>query len=310
MWQSVAAVEIELHELDLRYAALRRRDARRERGLVASLAESGQQVPVVVVRDATGPLVLVDGYKRVRALARLHRDTVAAVVWELSELEALLLVRVLRHGDGDTALEQGWWLRELCERFGLTAGELARRFDKSASWVSRRLALVRELPEAVQELVRNGTLVAHAAMKHLVPLARANLAHCLALAPALAAHGLTSRQVGTLCAAFVAGTEESRTLILTAPHVVLRAEAEAKRPKEKSAAERLVADVAAVAAIARRARRLVSAAPGRVAAWWPRGELGAAIAAAEADTTALFTLLRKELGHVGRESTHRDLAAS
>jgi ParB family transcriptional regulator, chromosome partitioning protein len=302
-------VEIELHELDLRYAALRRRDARRERALVASLADSGQQVPVVVVRGAAGPFVLVDGYKRVRALERLHRDTVEAVVWALSELEALLLVRVLRSGAGDTALEQGWWLRELHERFGLTAGELARRFDKSPSWVSRRLALVRELPEAVQELVRSGALVAHAAMKHLVPLARANLAQCLELAPALAAHGLSSRQVGTLCAAFVAGTAESRQLILSAPHLVLRAEAEAQRPRDKSAAERVLSDVAAVAAIARRARRVVAAAPGRVATWWPQGEIRAAIAAAEADTAALFTLVRTEMTDVGREHADGDLAA-
>jgi ParB/RepB/Spo0J family partition protein len=306
----VDAVDIELHELDLRYAGLRRRDARRERALVASLVEHGQQVPVVVVRGEAGPFVLVDGYKRVRALERLHRDTVAAVEWGLTEPEALLLVRVLRSGEGDSALEQGWWLRELHERFGLTASELARRFDKSTSWVSRRLGLVRELPEAVQELVRSGALVAHAAMKHLVPLARANLTQCLELAPALAAHGLTSRQVGALCAAFVAGTEESRKLILTAPHVVLRAEAEAKRPKDKSAAERFLSDVAAVAAIARRARRLVSAEPGRVATWWPRGEIGAAIAAAEADTAALFTLVRKEMIDVGREHANGDLEAS
>ena len=302
-------MEIELHELDLRYAGLRRRDARRERALVASLAESGQQVPVVVVRGAAGPLVLVDGYKRVRALHRLHRDTVEAVLWALSELDALLLARMMRAGDGDTALEQGWLLRELHERFGLTASDLARRFDKSPSWVSRRLALVRELPEAVQELVRSGALVAHAAMKHLVPLARANLVQCLELAPALAAHGLSSRQIGTLCAAFVAGTAESRQLILTAPQLVLRAEAEAQRPTEKSAAERVLADVGAVAAIARRARRVVAAEPGRVATWWPRGEIGAAIAAAEADTTALFTLVRKEMVDVGREHADGDSAA-
>ena len=303
-------MEIELHELDLRYATLRRRDVRRERALVASLAESGQQVPVVVVRGEAGPFVLVDGYKRVRALRRLHRDTVEAVAWALSELEALLLVRGLRSGDGDTALEQGWWLRELHERFGLPPGELARRCDKSPSWVSRRLALVRELPEAVQELVRSGALVAHAAMKHLVPLARANRAQCLALAPALAAHGLTSRQIGTLCAAFVAGTDASRQLILTAPHVVLRAEAEALRPKDTSVAARVLSDIGAVAAIARRARRVVAAEPGRVATWWPRGELGAALAAAEADTAALFTLVRKEWADVGREYTDGHSAAS
>jgi hypothetical protein len=47
-------------------------------------------------------------------------------------------------------------------------------------------------------------------MKHRVPLARANLAQCLELAPALAAHGLTSRQIGTLCAASSARPASAR----------------------------------------------------------------------------------------------------
>jgi ParB family transcriptional regulator, chromosome partitioning protein len=250
-------VEIELHALDLRDAAPRRRDGKRERSLVASLAESGQQVPVVVVRGEAGPFVLGDGDKRVRALERLHHDTVHAVVWELTELEALLLAQLMRCSEGGSALEQGWLLCARHERFGLSAGELARRFDTSTSWVSRRLGLVRELPAAVPELVRSGALVAHAAMKHLVPLARAHLAQCLELAPALAAHGRSSRQIGTRCAAFVAGTAESRRLILTTPHLVLRAEAEAQRPTDTRAAERVLSDGAAVAAIARRARRVL-----------------------------------------------------
>jgi hypothetical protein len=33
----------------------------------------------------------VDGYKRVRVLRRLGRDTVRALVWDLGEAEALLL---------------------------------------------------------------------------------------------------------------------------------------------------------------------------------------------------------------------------
>lgn len=307
LWQAGRAVELDLHALDLRYAGLRRRETARERALVASLAEHGQQVPVVVVRDAADAVILVDGFKRVRALTRLHHDTVAAVCWPLGELEALLLAHGLRRGADPSALEEGWLLHELHARFGLAAGELARRFAKSASWVSRRLALVRELPEAVQELVRRGALAAHAAMKHLVPLARANRDACLALAPVLAAHGCSSRQVGTLCAAFVAGTAASRELILTAPQLVLDAATEARRPPAaKSVAERVLADVAAVAAVARRARRLVAAHPGQGATWDARGDLAAAVAAAAADTAALFTLLRKELPHAGREHPHRD----
>ena len=36
----------------------------------------------------------------------------------------------------------GWLLAELEQRFGYGLDELARRFDRSVSWVSRRLALV------------------------------------------------------------------------------------------------------------------------------------------------------------------------
>lgn len=286
-------MELELHQLDLRYARLRRRDGRRERALVSSLSESGQQVPVVVVAGDEDRYVLVDGYKRVRALERLHHDTVSAIAWPVTEAEALLLERLMRSADGDSALEQGWLLRELHERFGLSSGELARRFDKSPSWVSRRLALVGELPEAVQELVRRGELPAYVAMKHLVPLARAKPAECLELAPALAGYGLSSRQVAALCAAWAAGTPESRKLILTDPLLVLRAEQETQRRGELTPADRLISDVAAIAAIARRARRLLRAGAARLA---PTTELRGALGAAEADTAALFASLREEIG--------------
>lgn len=300
-------MEIELHQLDLRYAALRRRDRRRERVLLASLSDKGQQVPVIVVADEGGKYILVDGYKRVRALQRLHRDTVTATAWAVAEPDALLLERLMRTAEGDSALEQGWLLRELHERFGLSAGELARRFDKTTSWVSRRLALVRELPEEVQELVRKGELAAHAAMKHLVPLARANTQGCTELARALAAHGLSSRQVGTLCAAWAAGTPESRQLILKDPLLVIRAEQEATRPKEKAPAEQLLSDIAAIAAIARRARRLMNQGASRFA---PTAELKGALGAAEADSAALFTVLREEMGSAGPEHPRSNPDAS
>jgi len=294
-------MELELHQLDLRYAGLRRRDGRKERALLSSLSELGQQVPVVVVASEDGRYVLVDGYKRVRALERLHRDTVSAIAWALAEPEALLLDRLMRTADGDSALEQGWLLRELHKRFGLTAGELAQRFDKSQSWVSRRLALVSELPEPVQELVRKGELAAHVAMKHLVPLARAKKAECLELAPVLAAHALSSRQAAALCAARAAGSAESRKLILADPLLVLCAEQETHCRKELSPAERLVSDVAAIAAIARRARRLTLGGGARLAS---AAELRAALTAAEADTTALFALLHQEVAPARPEHPH------
>ena len=199
-------MNVELHQLDLRYEKLRTHKPEAERKLLGSLAEIGQQVPVVAVH-AEGPdqFVLVDGYKRVRARRRLGQDLVGATCWDLSEAEALVLDRLMRTGEGATALEQGWLLQELYVRFALSLEDLGRRFARSASWVSRRLALVGELPAAIQERVQRGELPAHAAMKHLVPLARANAEACERLVAAIAGKGLTNREVGQLYAAWREG---------------------------------------------------------------------------------------------------------
>lgn len=293
-------MELDLHQLELRYEGLRRRSARKERAVLASLSEIGQQAPVVVLEVEERRVVLLDGYKRVRALKRLGRDTVLATRWELPEPEALLLERLMRTAEAESPLEQGWLLKELSERFGLSATELARRFDKSISWVSRRQALVSQLPESIQEQVRQGRLVAHAAMKHLVPLARAHRREAERLAQAFGARQFSSREIGALCTAWRAGSPATRELILSSPEVVLRAQQEARRPPEPlSPEQRLLSDLAALAGIARRVARLLQE------GGWPataREELGRAAHSAQADTESLFTLCRKELCHVGAES--------
>jgi ParB family transcriptional regulator, chromosome partitioning protein len=274
--------------------------------VLSSVSEIGQQTPVVVLREG-GRAVLLDGYKRVRALERLGRDTAFAVEWALPEPEALLLERLMRSGETDSALEQGWLLRELSERFGLTATELAKRFDKSESWVSRRLALVRELPESIQERVRAGQLQAHSAMKYLVPLARVCREEAERVAEALGARQLSSRDVGALCFAWRSGTDETRELILRSPEVVLRAQEEARRPAPVVRAdERLLSELSAIAAISRRVTRgFREAAP---KPWSPatREEVGRALRSAEADFAALVSTCRKEVIDAGPVLAHRD----
>ena len=228
-WCTIIVVnEVELHQLDRRYESLRRREPRREARLLASLSEHGQQIPIVVVGDH----VVVDGFKRLRALAKLAHDTVAIVAWSLDERDALLLGRMMRTADED-ALEQGWLLSELRDRFSMSSSEMAQRFDKSESWVSRRLALVVDLPREVQELVRAGALGAHAAMKYFVPLARANRHACVQLAAELSRHRLSTRQIGAVYAAWMAGDEAERIALITDPLLFLRAMAVAKAPEAR-----------------------------------------------------------------------------
>jgi ParB family chromosome partitioning protein len=248
-------MDLELVQLDLRYEELRTRSARREGRLLASIAERRQQSPIVVVRDAERHVV-VDGYKRVRVLRRLAHDTVCATAWELGEADALVLERILRGSDADSAIEQGWFLREMNERFGLGRDELARRFDRTASWVSRRISLVGELPASVQSHVRSGAIGAHAAMKYLVPLARANEGDCVKLADAIAPSRPSSRQIAELYATYVSGNAQARTLCVSDPLVVLRARAEQSREGggDRTPVEHLLDDLGIVGAVAQRAR--------------------------------------------------------
>ncbi len=65
-----ATMQLEFHQLDRRWEHLRVRQPHRQGRLMASLAESGQQTPIVVVLspDHRDHYLVIDGYKRIAAL--------------------------------------------------------------------------------------------------------------------------------------------------------------------------------------------------------------------------------------------------
>jgi ParB/RepB/Spo0J family partition protein len=209
---STCLMQLEFHQLDRRWEHLRVRHPARQRRLLASLAESGQQTPIVVVavESQVDRYVVIDGYKRIAALEQLGRDAVEAVVWPMSEAAAVLLDRSLRLSEHETALEVGWLLAELEQRFGYGLDELARRFDRSVGWVSRRLALVEILPEAIQQQVREGKILAQVAMKFLVPVVRQSLEDCQRMAAIFAEHHCDTREAGQLYGAWRKGSAAER----------------------------------------------------------------------------------------------------
>jgi hypothetical protein len=131
------------------------------------------------------------------------------VAWSLSKAEAQFRDRSMRAGEQATALEEGWLLVEMSERFGYDQEELARRFYHSVSSASRRMGLVELLPAPVQQQVRSGAITAHVAMKFLVPMARSGTKDCCRMAESFARHRLRSREAGQLYAAWRGATPAS-----------------------------------------------------------------------------------------------------
>ena len=254
-------MQLEFHQLDRRWEHLRVRHPARQRRLVASLAEAGQQTPIVVVAAGQpGRYLVIDGYKRIAALQQLGRDTVEAVEWPMSEAEALLLERSLRFSEHETALEQGWLLAEMEQRFGYGLDALARRFDRSVSWVSRRLALVELLPEVIQQQVREGKIAAQLAMKYLAPVARVNRDHCERMAAAFAKHRCDTRQAGQLYTAWREGSRVVRERILAEPELFLKTQRQPSASRPAAAALERDLEMA-VAILNRASRRLAAALP-------------------------------------------------
>ena len=166
------------------------------------------------------------GHKRIAALRQLGRDTVEVTVWPMSAADALLLERSMRFSRQESALEQGWLLVEMEERFHYSREELARRFDRSVSWVGRRLALVELLPAAVW-------------VKH----------HC------------DTRQAAQLYAAWREGSRVVRERILQEPELYLKTQRPLEIEASSSGAE-LERDLdMAVALLQRVSRRLNAALP-------------------------------------------------
>jgi ParB/RepB/Spo0J family partition protein len=294
-------MELEFHQLDLRYELLRKRHARKERHLLGSLAELGQLMPIIVVADGDR-YVVIDGYKRIRALRRLKLDTVRATLWQLDQVEALMLERLIRTADSEGPLEQGWLLRELRDRFSLPLSELARRFDRSKSWVSRRLSLVELLPEQIQNWVRSGQILAHAAMKYLVPLARANRQDCLRLAEAICSQPpMSSRDIRTLYAGWLGGSDKTRQLLLSTPWVYLKAQQESQLddPQPKRPAGQLLSDLDTLGAVARRAHRRLLKGAAKHLLDEERQQLQGCSMQASADSNVLFERLAQEGLHAG-----------
>jgi ParB/RepB/Spo0J family partition protein len=291
-------VELELRQLDLSHAALRIVDSSSQSRLMVSIETQGQLLPVVVVQQDQRH-ILIDGFARVRALRRLGKDTVLALVLGCNEADALLWCYRQGQGRRPTAIEEAWLVHELHSHQHQGLPEIAMGLSRSKSWVSRRLGLVRTLPETIQQLVRQGAVSPHAAMRTLLPLARANADAAHDIAAIAKTEQLSSRQLSRLCAAWRAGDAAQRQQLLAEPRLYLRLD-EHLGEKQTAACElpALVRDFETLTAIARRCTHVLR-----------HPERCAKAGAVEALLVGWPRVCRafRELTHIVEEQTHVEL---
>src|SRR5215472_10993931 len=221
--------ELDLHCLELRFAATRIAEPQAVQRIAASIERCGQLVPCVVVNDPcpaeTGEerLVLIDGYRRVAALRQLDRDTVDIECWSGDLTTALISLLIRRQDRAFAVIEQALVLRELLIGQRVSQHELARRCGHDVSWVNRRLQLLQGLPDSVLAAVCAGQLSGWAASRIVVPLARANTEHAEHLLQALARQRLSTRDLRRWFAHYQTASQATRERMISRPGLFLQA---------------------------------------------------------------------------------------
>lgn len=194
----IPTVELDVHRLELRFAATRIQDAAAVRRLARSIQECGQLVACIAAgRPADAQLVLIDGYRRLAALGQLGRDTAQVQCWDCPLEQALAQLLACSGSRALAAIEQALLLRELIDAHGLTQRQAAARCGRDVSWVQRRLVLLGELSEPLLQAVRSARVSSWAAARIFAPLARANSAHAARLLAGLDAQALSTRELHT-----------------------------------------------------------------------------------------------------------------
>lgn len=190
-------MNLEWHQLDLRYQTLRIHTKGAIRHLMISIHANGLLVPITVVASGNQDRswIVIDGYLRILALQELGHDLVAANVLKMDVAKALLDTWKHNKSRRWDVFEEANLLQELLTTYSYTQAEIAHQSGKSEAWISRRLQFLMECPDFLKDAMAQGTLSSWVASRILIPLARANSQHAEQFVDYLTAKTHTSREV-------------------------------------------------------------------------------------------------------------------
>ncbi len=209
--------EIEISQIDTRFERLRLKDKSAEQVLLVSIMEQGIREPLQCVVKTSPPILLLDGFKRMRCAVKIGLSTVP--VFSLGENESQAILKLLRVSNTRSLniLEQSALVDELHQVQGLSISDIARQLERSLSWVSIRLGLCKNMSEQVKTLVFGGQFPVRAYMYALLPFTRVKGIKNVetdAFVQAVSGKGLSARAIGLLAWGFFKGGAQMKEQIL------------------------------------------------------------------------------------------------
>lgn len=211
-------IRVRPNELDLSLGFLRPVHAGAQSKMMDSLIKYGQLTPVVAIED-NERMILIDGFKRHRCAKQLSMEDLRVTPLKKGMAEAKALIYLLNRAVGFSMITEALLIRELVEVEGLNQVETAILLERHKSWVSRRLAMIRNLaPEIVDDIKLN--LIPAGVGPSLARLPRDNQSD---FSSTIQQHGLKSREVNRMVDLWCKSKDpEVRRCLLQSPRESLK----------------------------------------------------------------------------------------
>ena len=222
----IKPIELEWHQLELRYSDLRIHTNAAVKRFMLSIDEHGLLTPIIIVpSDGPCPWIVVDGYLRCAAAKRLHHDTLLATPWNIALPDALLTTYQQDTSRPWDKLEEARLIQELTTLHGFSQSEVAKRLGKSTAWISHRLQLLQDLPAFVNTAIQEGALSTWTASRIIIPFARANTEHSKQLVEYLCIKHHASRDIQAFYEQYLRSNRHVRDQMAANPTLFFKAHA-------------------------------------------------------------------------------------
>ena len=136
--------------------------------LAASIREKGVLEPLLVKPTIMGRWMIIAGERRWRAATQAGLEEVPCIEMDVDEsgVAEIALIENMQRKDL-TPWEEADGLRALCERFGYTHEDVARKVGKSRSTVTEALSIA-SIPEPIREICRESEITSKSLLLQIV----------------------------------------------------------------------------------------------------------------------------------------------
>src|SRR6266446_1096595 len=136
--------------------------------LTASIQEKGVLEPLLVRPTIMGRWMIIAGERRWRAATAAGLEEVPCIEMDVDDsgVAEIALIENMQRKDL-TPWEEADGLRALCERFGYTHEDVARKVGKSRSTVTEALSIA-SIPEPIRKICRKADIVSKSILLQIV----------------------------------------------------------------------------------------------------------------------------------------------